>query len=307
MSKRNRVLLIAALAVYVVYHLCTLVYSPLPWFDEVSFLSMTESYMKDGTLFEQVRILGEPSEKLNYGPIYFVWQAFMIKTFGYGIFTVRITNMLFGFLVLYLVYRLCRMLKMDQRIALLAMGIVALEPNFNQFLHSGRMDNIGLSFFLLSCMGFQAGRRAEGSKAVGYFIITGLLICCSALTNPRFVFAFPIYICYFAYDVAMAKQGNKFRAFIPYLYVGSAFIFLYLLWVYTTFGGITEYVTYTRNATYLTDHLGIEKKFKIRYNLFVLVFAVACAAFIIARKKGKEYADIMLISVPAVISFAVIV
>lgn len=307
MSKRNRTLLIAAIAVYVIYHLCTLVYSPLPWFDEVSFLSMTESYMKDGTLFEQVRILGEPAEKLNYGPIYFVWQAFMIKTFGFGIFTVRITNMVFGFVVVLQVWLLGKTLKLGRVAILTAVGIVALEPNFNQFLHSGRMDNIGLSFFLLSCITFLVGRRKKGGAAAGYLVLTGLLICCSALTNPRFVFAFPLYIAFFAYDMMASAKGEKLPAFMRYVYVGGAFAFLYLVWVYMTFGGVQEYITYTRNATYLTDHLGLEKKFVLRYNLFVLLFAVACAVFVVLRKKGKEYADILLLTIPAIVSFSLIV
>ncbi|MBX2905972.1 MAG: glycosyltransferase family 39 protein [Taibaiella sp.] len=307
MSKRNRALLIAAFAVYVIYHLCTLVYSPLPWFDEISFLSMTESYMKDGTLFEQVRILGEPAEKLNYGPIYFVWQAFMIKTFGLGIFTVRITNMVFGFVVLLLVSVLCRALKLGTKATLITVAIVALEPNFNQFLHSGRMDNIGLSFFLLSCITFLAGRKRVGPVSVGYLVLTGLLICCSALTNPRFVFAFPVYIAFFVYDILASEKSERLKAFMRYVYIGGAFAFLYLVWVYTTFGGVSEYITYTRNATYLTDHMGLEKNFVLRYNLFVLLFALACAAFVVAQKKGREYADILLMSVPAIVSFSFIV
>jgi uncharacterized membrane protein len=307
MNKKYWVLLGIATFVYIVYHLATLIYSPLPWFDEVSFLSMTESYMKDGTLFEQARIIGEPAEKLNYGPIYFVWQALMIKTFGYGIFTVRITNMLMGFFCLFLVYRIGFQLKMKQQIAIAAVVIMALEPNFNQFLHSGRMDFIGLAFFLLSYITFHRSDNKNQTTAFIFAALTGILLCCSILTNPRFVFTFPVYMVYFLYEIIADPGKNRIAVFVKYVSIAVAFAAVYYLWIFVTFGGVTEYIYFTTHATYLKDHLGMGTKFRVRYNLFIFIFAFLLFLLLAVKGKLKEHPHLALFTVPAIASFIAIV
>jgi len=307
MNKKMWMFVGVTVLIYVAYHLCTLIYSPLPWFDEVTFLSMTESYMKDHTLFEQVRILGEPAEKLNYGPIYFVWQAMMIKTFGYGIFTVRITNMVFGFACLFLIYRICLQLRLGQVTALAAVAIVALEPNFNQFLHSGRMDFIGLFFFLLSYITFYRASNANLYLSSIYAKWTGVLLCCAVLTNPRFVYTFPVYVVYFIYEFIADPYDNRMRVFIKYCVMALAFALVYYIWIYTTFGSIHQYIYFTTHATYLKDHLGMASVFKVRYNLFICIFAFIVFIALIIKGKLKENVHLVLFTIPAITSFIGIV
>lgn len=307
MSKKYRLALWLLAVIYVVYHLATLIYSPLPWFDEITFLSMTESYMKDGTLFEKVRILGEPAEKLNYGPIYFVWQAFMIKTFGYGIFTVRITNMLFGFLSLFLLYKTALKLRLRNELAIAAVVFTAIEPNFNQFLHSGRMDFIGLSFFFLAYLSFRSSENKSRTTSYFFLAITGVLLCSSILTNPRFVYAFPVFIAYFLYEMIALGGPDRLKAFMKYVIIGVSFALVYYLWVYLTFGGITEYIDFTRKAAYLKDHLGMGTHFRIRYNLFIFLFSFIVVGYFGIKDRFKTDGHLALFTVPAIASFVAIV
>lgn len=306
-GQKTKLLLIILCTLYVVYHFATLIYSPLPWFDEVSFLSMTESYMTDGTLYEKVRILGEPAQKLNYGPIYFVWQSFMIKTFGFGIFTARVTNLIFGFFCLVAVAVIALKLNFKYKQIIGILAFIALEPNFNQFLHSGRMDFIGLLFFLIAYVFFLGGNVTVGKIKIIHLIITGLFLCCSVLTNPRFVFAFPVFIAYFIYDILVANRAERLRVLINYTIILMSFIVLYYYWLWDTFGGLVGYIEYTKKASYLKDHLGVGAKFKIRYNLLLLIYAVLVVVILFVRNIWRKHIHIIMATLPAIISFALVV
>src|SRR5581483_7559791 len=106
------------------------------------------------TFYEEARIIVLPQQKLDYGPVYFIIQSAIIKMTGFGIFNFRITGMLFGFIDLFLIYRICAHLKFSVYATIATLLLVALEPNFNQFLHSGRMDFVTLFFFFLSYLVF---------------------------------------------------------------------------------------------------------------------------------------------------------
>lgn len=306
-NQRTRYILIILFVIYVAFHLVTLIYSPLPWFDEVSFLSMTESYMKNGTLFETSRIIAEPLEKLNYGPIYFLWQSVMIKTFGFGIFTVRITNMIFGFLCLLVLASISRKLNFAVKYSIYVIVLTALEPNFNQFLHSGRMDFIGLFFFLTSYITFRKADVTQLNSKYLYLVITGLLLCCSILTNPRFIFAFPVYFVYFIYNVFTCPKGYFKYIILHYALILVSLLALYLLWIFLTFGGVTQYIDFTKNAAYLKHHLGLESSFTIRYNLILILYCLVLALLVLVRRIRAINHHLMLLTLPAIISFVFIV
>ncbi len=306
-SRRFWVLFGVASLAYIVYHLVTLIYSPLPWFDEVTFTSLTESYMRGRTLYEEARIVGEPGQKLFYGPVFFIWQTMVIKTFGFSIFTVRISNMLFGFGCLYLVYRICRHLGFGIKAAILAIVLVAAEPNFNQFLHSGRMDFMSLFFFLLSYTAFL--RIGQSSKLIAslYAVGVGVLLGCAILTTPRIIFAFSVYAFYFLYELIANGNKNRLLTLAKYAVIGTSFAAVYYFWIYTTFGGIDGYIYHSTHASYLKDHMGLGTEMRFRYNMIIYLFAYLSFIVLLIKKRVAANVDLVLLTVPAITGFICIV
>jgi 4-amino-4-deoxy-L-arabinose transferase-like glycosyltransferase len=307
MDKKYWVLFSVAAIVYIVYNLATLSYSPLPWFDEVTFMSITDSYMKHHTLYEEMRIVGEPGEKLFYGPIYFIWQSFIIKSFGCSIFNVRISNMLFGFVCLFLVYKIGRKLGFSIKAGLIAMVMMAVEPNFNQFLHSGRMDFISLFFFLLSFLLFLNISGAGKVSAVLLALATGALLGCAILTTPRIIFAFSVYACYFLYEIIVYADKSRMQTLLKFALIGLAFAAVYGYWIYVTFGGINGYIDHATHAPYLKDHVGVGTEFLLRYNIVIYALAYVSFVMLLLKKKLKGNPGVVLFAVPGITAFIFIV
>jgi 4-amino-4-deoxy-L-arabinose transferase-like glycosyltransferase len=296
LSKRYTLLIVIASVVYVCYHLLTLAYSPLPWFDEVAFASITESYMKHHTFVEDARHLNWHGEKLMYGPIYFVWQAMLAKTFGMGIFTFRITALLFGFINLFLVYKVCRYLGFTTLATVLTVTIVALDPSYNQFLHSGRMDMVTLFFFLASYLVFVKVDYNSGRYAL-HGLVTGLLLACAMLTNPRISFTLAFYACYFIYELA-TKRAPVGKIVVKYGMVLVALLALYGAWIYGKFGSLQNFiaVNYT-NSKVMKDHVGFTLK-EVKLNQSLLLYR---------KKQAGRNAELLLLTVPVIIGFMLVV
>src|ERR1700733_12767355 len=106
-SRRNITIIALVFSLYVIYHLLSLSYSPLPWFDEVCFASITHDYMQHHTFFDTTHDLSVRVQSIQYGPVYFVLQSLMAKLFGFSIFTFRFTNLFFGITCLFIIYKIC--------------------------------------------------------------------------------------------------------------------------------------------------------------------------------------------------------
>jgi hypothetical protein len=304
LSKKQTVFLVVASLIYVAYHLLTLSYSPLPWFDEVSFASISESYMKHGTFFEDARRLDWHGEKLLYGPIYFVWQGLIGRAVGLGMFTFRITPLVFGFLNLALVYKICRRLRFSTLATTLTILILALDPSYNQFMNSGRMDMITLFEFLAAYLLFTTGNN---KRYLLYAGCAGVLLACGMLTNPRIIFAFPFFVCVFFYDLYM-QRGAK-RVWGKYLVTLGAFVIVFGLWIVLKFGGLHNFVqlNYT-NSKAVQEHVGFSPK-DIKLNLSMLLFAYSAfgALLLFATCKAAKNAQLLLLTVPVILGFLVVV
>ncbi len=188
-----------------------------------------------------------------------------------------------------------------------AVVLTALEPNFNQFLHSGRMDFISVSFFLLAYSLFISINT--NSKIKGYILaaMSGILLGAAILTTPRIIFAFPVFVCYLVYEFFTVAGRERLQVFVKYAIVGVAFGVVYYIWIYTTFGSIANYIYYNTHAAYLKDHVGIGSDFRIRYNLFIYLFAFGLFFLLLKDRKVKANANLLLLTIPAITSFIVVV
>ncbi len=309
-KKYSRFIFIGVL-LYVIYHVATLIYSPVPWFDEETYANITESFLKNGHFYEEARNISVATSKLDlaYGPVYFMLQAAVTTLFGFSIFTFRMTNLFFGFGCLFLIYKVCRQLKFSDQVTLVTLLLIGLDPQFNQFLHSGRMDFVALFFFLSSYLVFTS---IENDKAKSYLLkgsLTGVLMACAFLTNPRILFAFSFYPFFFLYELISGKFKNIVPLLVKYAAVAVLFTSLYSVWVYIEFGSFANYVseTYT-NSPIMKEHVGATTAgLRLNYNMLMHILSLICFLLLVITGKIRQQINVVLLTAPAVIVFLLLV
>lgn len=263
--------------------------------------------MKHHTFVEDARHLNWHGEKLMYGPIYFVWQAMLAGMFGLNMFTFRITALLFGFVNLYLVYKICKKLGFTILATVLTVAIVALDPSYNQFLHSGRMDMITIFLFLFSYLVF-AQDDYRGRSYVWHGLVTGALLACAMLTNPRISFTFAFYACYFFYDL-VSKRAPAGKVVVKYGMVALALLAIYGAWIFGKFGSLHNFVaTNYTNSKVMKDHVGFTlKEMKPNQSLLLIAYAFFSMMLVWRKRKEGNNTELLLLTVPVVIGFMVVV
>src|SRR3954469_703237 len=102
MSKHLKIICSVLAIFYLTFHLVTLSYNPLPWYDETYFASIALNLTHHGTFFPMIAYHAKVlKEDIAYGPVYFIFTGLSIKLFGFGIFQFRVINLLFGFLLVW--------------------------------------------------------------------------------------------------------------------------------------------------------------------------------------------------------------
>ena len=131
------------------YHLATLSLSPLPWFDEVFYASISESFRYNGTLILSIAPDHLPGgEALSYGPVYFMLTAWVTDLIGFNIFSFRLANFAFGSAALVLFYQKFILNQARSATTLLCGAILFTDPLMHAGLHSGRMEGVAFFFFI---------------------------------------------------------------------------------------------------------------------------------------------------------------
>ncbi|MCS7005776.1 MAG: hypothetical protein NZM38_10700 [Cytophagales bacterium] len=222
---------------YVVIHLFTLDYFPLPWFDETYMADIALSWRKDSTFTRTVALHDSPpTQELIYGPVYFVLVGMWLKWIPFSLWGYRFFVLVAGLLVWILV---CRMYWLEQRNiyqSILFAILFALNPLFNRCLHEGRMDFIAIVFALVSWLGLMLFQRKE-RYAILYFWISSLAWGFSLLTTPRAaVILLPICIW------GVVRLRIQIMVIWMLLPIG-----MYTLWVLYAFGNVGNWWVYYQN------------------------------------------------------------
>lgn len=308
MSKIAKNTFIGLTIIYLLLHLATLSLSPLPWFDEVSFASIANSFRKAGTLYQEAISVNTVGENSMYGPIYFAVQALVLRMAGWSIFAFRFTNFLFGIVNLLLMYRIALQLKLSSKTAILLVALIALEPAYNQILHSGRMDYLAMTF-VFSAIWQHLVSREKNTNGIANGLWVGALLSAAMLTTPRTLFAFSFFVVVGLYDVLTTQGRIRSQLLVRYVSIAVSASVLYLLWIYLKFGGMEQYVykNYTSNQI-MKDHIGF-KLSEMRVNYKTLCYAAwAVAMGVLVYVRGiKNMLPMLLFSVPIVGSFVVLV
>ena len=119
---------------YLLYHILTLGISPLPWFDEVCFVNITDNFYSYNRLNFDIYPWRFPQniEALSYGPVYFYLTKYFWVVFGKGIIQFRIVNLLFAAFSVVMLIKTFKIFTNNRLYVILATFLVATDPVFIQ-------------------------------------------------------------------------------------------------------------------------------------------------------------------------------
>jgi len=243
---KNRILIILFLLIYIVYHLISLNVSPLPWFDEVVFASISNEFASSGKLILKVAPYLAANEEITvYGPIYFFFTSTIIKLIGLGIFQFRIISLLFGFLCVVILYKYFKLFQINKKSIFLCLIIFLTDPIFNSSMHGGRMDTMALFFALCSIYCFLINLLGKFHSSYKLSFLSSLFAALAILTTPRVAFLLlPIFLFLIFYFL----KYKKITVFISgIIWVVTIFLF-YSIWFLYAFDSFDSFLRIYSNT-----------------------------------------------------------
>lgn len=249
-------------AVYLIYHLFTLQLSPLPWFDEVVYADITDSYIHNQFFDLKLSPVFSQGEVLCYGPVYFYLQSLICKLAGLDAFQFRLLNFVSGLLVVLTAALLLKRVKPGKPWIVFFVVALSTETLYNQVLHSGRMDLVAMLFILLSYYNYFLFRDTGKNRQL---LLATFFLSVALLTTPRVLFACTFYAVDFIW---LAFRYKSLRVLRPYLLMGLATGLVYTCWVYMAYG---NYKNYFHSLTELNDYIGNPSLFSsiVRYKYHI--------------------------------------
>ena len=218
------------LIVFAVWHLWSIQYSPIVWYDEIVMAGINHSIINGGGFVDEVQ--GEVPA-YAYGPVYFLMTALFSKIFGFGLYSFRLANLLFAFICVFATYRIIKHLKIANMIAVVVIAILAMDTLLIQDAHSGRMECVALAFALI-CYNLVIG-DVVNIKTVVVFSIS---MAMSFMTTPRVAaILLPVSICF----LGRLYKCNKWLGIVTYILIP---VLLYSIWVYSSYGSYLDMINY---------------------------------------------------------------
>ncbi|MFL5730658.1 MAG: ArnT family glycosyltransferase [Cytophagaceae bacterium] len=298
MSRKIQLVFFAFFAAYLLLHLITLSYNPLPWFDETYFASICQSFMEKGSFVPQVAWHArEGKEALTYGPVYFLLTGLSVKFFGLGIFQFRIVNFLCGLGCIWICFKILQKKELGIS-ALLFLACFALDPFFNLSMHEGRMD-LTATFFALLSLHFIL---KDGMKNIIFSSVTASL---SLMTTPRSALLVAGVV------MLMLIKAYKDDQYRPLIVWGLSFLCLYAVWLFYAFGspaGYFNYYTALQGNENGVNHDFLGGRFYIPRQEYVLIIVAAFSLIYRLIKRQAGFPDQLIsVSIAVILLFYVIV
>ena len=273
----------------ILLHCYTIDLFPLPWFDEVHFAGISKNLADEGNLKSHfLRFTKGNENSLSYGPVFFAIQSIFIKFFGFNIYSVRLTTLLFGFANAIFVYILgCRITKSQFTSSLVSICF-SLDLFYSTTLHEGRMETLITTLFLTALLVISS----QSLKNYWRVSITSFLCVLSFSTSPRsFILIIPL-IAYLMYN-SPKYHLNMLGIFF------SIFIVTYSLWVFLAFDSVSHWFYHylgviKGNKTAVHGYL--VGNFYIPMSQYVLISTVLILMFV-NRKVIKQPIVFLLLSV----------
>lgn len=279
------------------WHLWSLPISPLPWFDETFFASITNALVNGRGFQVEVQNLAERGkEVLLYGPVYYLLTGIPVKLFGIDIVSFRIVNLLFCGLTLSVFYKVLRQLKIDRAVAMFMVVLALFDVILIQNAHSGRMEMVAL-FFALSAFWYYFKTREDSTIAAVVILALGGIL--AFLTTPRsMVLVFPL----FGFAVVQRGMQKRWRDVLLLIAIP---VTVYLVWLFYAYGSFDAFLDFyfkksdsgevQARRTY-TGFLG--GHFYVPFYQYPLIFGgLLSAGLLLAKRKCMTATALFLVSI----------
>lgn len=224
------VLLVAA-----IWHLWSLKLSPLPWFDESFYASIAHSLLNGNGFKLTIWSWMSSKEILLYGPVYFVLVGLPLRLMEFDAFSFRITNLIFGATLLWMIYRLCKTLNVSVVVRRTVVLVALFDVLLIQNSHSGRMEMVALTFAMAAFGFYFKTDRDNRLSYIPHLAIAGAL---AFLTTPRVAV---IIIPLFAFAFVELIHRKQWYDVLRIVLIPSALI---LAWVLAAYGSIDGFIDY---------------------------------------------------------------
>jgi len=183
--------LVLSTAIALTLGLCQLSRTPLPWVDEILWVSSAKSVGSTGIGTPSVLLQFPKTGRFDifYGPVPFWLGALSFRCFGLSIWSWRILSFLFGTLLVVSCGAITFRLSKNRFYAALAATFVAFAPDIGSRLTSGRMDALTV------CLELAGTLFLLGSPSNKAGVFAGFLFAGAALSSPRsmpFILAFAV-------------------------------------------------------------------------------------------------------------------
>lgn len=229
----------------VLWSIYSLPYSPIAWYDEVFFSSMSHSLLVGNGLALE---LDKNEPFYIYGPVYFVLTWVFTKIGGFGIVTFRLVNLLFSFGCVIVLGKILRRLQISSFFSCLIKLIFMTDVLFISNGHSGRMEFVALFWILCAYLYWIRKGRL-------YYVFVSFFLTLAILTTPRSaVVAFPLAINVFI-DMIKGKKGRQLLVYV------SIPIVLYLAWIFSSYGSVDNFILSFSQTNGITQNASLVQRF----------------------------------------------
>lgn len=297
-GKKLRFSLYAFVFLLAIWHLWSLQYSPVVWYDEIVMAGINHSLINGGGFIDEVQD-GGPA--YVYGPIYFLMTALSSKILGFGLYSLRLVNLLFAFICVFATYKIIKRLNITNTIAVVVIAILAMDTLLIQDAHSGRMECVALTFALI-CYYLTVGDVSNSVK-IKTVVVFSISMALSFMTTPRVaVILLPIAI----YYLWRLYRSHKWLGLATYILIP---ILLYSIWVYSSYGSYSEMIDYYTvshseqpNSSLFDRFVG--GNFMIaKYHIPMIILSVV--AFLYSLKRDDRYLSLLFLC-PIVVFYIIV-
>ncbi|GAB6168549.1 hypothetical protein JCM1393_10090 [Clostridium carnis] len=165
-----------------------------------------------------------------------LYFSLMIKIFKAPIIVIKIINLLFGIISIYLIYKICKEIFKDEDYALIGGFMASIFPAMIIYTGVFASENIAIAFYLLSIYLFI--KYINSKKGLGTLILSGLLL---SLGNLFRMVGFIVLLAFIIYIVVYCKNKITYKIKIIATLLISFFIILISVSFTLKEIGVTEF------------------------------------------------------------------
>lgn len=267
-------------AVLVIWNLWSLVYSPIVWYDEVFFASITHSLISGNGLSVE---LDNFKPCYTYGPVYFLLTGAVTKIFGFGIFQFRIVNFLFSLFTVLILGKILDKLSVSKGLNYFVQLLLLTDALFISNSHSGRMEFVALAFVITAYWFYLSKEKSDMVRAVA---ISTLLTLAVLTTLRVVVICIPIAVA----QIVKLIKSQSWKSLTVYIVIPIVLLGTWIFVAYGSLAGMIEYYAKPSEAGHSLTGSFVGGNWLISiFHYPMIMLAFMSLVLFIKNRKAKDY------------------